>query len=405
MQKNKHETIKPLFHGVILVAGGAIGAGMFALPLVSAGAWFIWSVAAMAIVCGFTYLAANLLTEVNLHFPENSSFDTIVNSILGPNWALLNNISIAFIMSILMYAYITSGGGILSSSIDLGIDIPRIILSLIFALIAAAIVCMNTSYISRISAILMVGMAISFVTANTGLVSSANVESLFKDVDIERLPFIAFAIPVYVTAFACAGLVPTLVSHYYQKPTLVFRSLAYGSLLTLSVYCIWLLLIFANTEREAFTSISQNGGGIDALVNLLQSGLSSHKIKTALNWFSHLAIITSFLAIAVGLVHFLQDKFNLSDDFKGRIKSVGMAFILPTILSMLWPYGFVSAIGYAGLFVAFSFFIVPALLFTKQNSALNLNQKIKWLSVLLFGLLIVVLKLASLASALPIFGS
>lgn len=29
---------KPLWHGVLLVAGGAIGAGMFALPMVSAGA-------------------------------------------------------------------------------------------------------------------------------------------------------------------------------------------------------------------------------------------------------------------------------------------------------------------------------------------------------------------------------
>jgi len=39
--KNK----KPIWHGVMLVAGGAIGAGMFALPLVASGTWFINSAA------------------------------------------------------------------------------------------------------------------------------------------------------------------------------------------------------------------------------------------------------------------------------------------------------------------------------------------------------------------------
>lgn len=404
MKENyKNKTSKPLFHGVILVAGGAIGAGMFALPLVAAGAWYAWSLCAMIVVWWFTYLAAGMLAEVNFQFAENSSFDSIVKALLGPYWAAVNNVSIAFIMYILMYAYITSGGGILDGSIKSVIEFPRYILSLIFALIAAAIVCLNTSFVSRISAVLMVGMGLSFVTANSGLFVSVNIQSLVIESHFDRLPYVAFAVPVYITAFACAGLVPSLVSHYYQKPKMVLQSLLYGTLLTLLIYTLWLSLTLGNIERVNFNQVAQNGGGLDALVGALKSGLTSTKIQAALSWFSHLAIITSFLSIAVGLVHFLQDRFKLGSSINGRLKAVMMAFFPPTILSMVWAYGFVSAIGYAGLLVAISFFIVPALLYAKQNTPCSFSHKARWVSVLIFGVLVVLLKFAALASMLPRF--
>jgi tryptophan-specific transport protein len=395
--------VEPLFHGIILVAGGAIGAGMFALPLVSAGAWFLWSFVAMIIVWWFTYLAAQLLADVNLTFVNDNSFDSIVCSILGGKWAAVNNTSIAFIMYILMYAYITAGSNILDAGVNQITALPRVALSIIFALIAAFIVCLNTSFVSRLSTLLMIGMGLSFITANSGLFAAIDVSSLFSDGPADTVFYMASALPVYVTAFACAGLVPSLVSHYRASPYKVGKSVLFGSLLTLLIYTIWLLLTLGNIDRDDFIIVAQNGGGVDALVGELQRGLSNRYMQSALNWFSHMAIITSFLSIAIGLVHFLQDRFQLGQSTKGRVKAVLMAFLPPTVCSALWAYGFVSAIGYAGLLVAFSFFIVPALLYSKQNAPCGTRQKSQWLSVLIFGVIIIVLKLAAIMSLLPTF--
>ena len=68
---------KPVWHGVALVAGGAIGAGMFALPMVSAGMWFSWSAVGLFITWALTYIAALLLAEVNLKFAQGASFHTL----------------------------------------------------------------------------------------------------------------------------------------------------------------------------------------------------------------------------------------------------------------------------------------------------------------------------------------
>lgn len=400
---NQSAATKPLFHGVILVAGGAIGAGMFALPLVSAGAWFLWSLIAMVVVWWFTYLAARLLADVNLIFAEDNSFDSIVSSVMGAKWAAVNNASIAFIMYILMYAYITAGSNILDAGANQIMALPRVALSAIFALIAAFIVCLNTSFVSRLSTLLMTGMGLSFITANSGLFAAINFMSLFADTQINTVFYVAAAMPVYVTAFACAGLVPSLVSHYKTSPNKVHQSVLFGSLLTLLIYIVWLFLTLGNIERDNFSAVAQNGGGVDALVSELQRGLSNGYMQSALNWFSHMAIITSFLSIAVGLVHFLQDRFQLGQSTAGRIKAVFMAFSPPTVCSMLWAYGFVSAIGYAGLLVAFSFFIVPALLYAKQKSPCNSRQNRQWRSVLMFGVMIILLKLAAIMSLLPTF--
>ena len=405
-----NSSYKPLFHGVILVAGGAVGAGMFALPLVSAGPWFVWSLATMVVVWWFTFLAAKLLAEVNFQFTENNSFDSIVSTILGPKWAALNNFSVAFIMYILMYAYITAGGGILDASLSEFVILPKLLLSLLFASIAAIIVCLNTTFVSRLSAVLMVGMGLSFMTANSALFAVVDVQALFTNSNVSYASYVAYAIPVYVTAFACAGLVPTLVSHYrlnvkqhngrQTDSKKVIQSLLFGSLLTLLTYTVWLSLTLGNIERDSFVKVSQEGGGLNALVAILQTGMTNSYMQAALSWFSHLAISTSFLSISVGLVHFLQDRFHLGQDRLGRMKAVLIAFVPPTMCSLFWAYGFVGAIGYAGLLVAFSFFIVPALLSAKTEVHQHTFQ---WLSVLMFGLIVIVLKLASLASVLPVF--
>ena len=82
--ENKNNKVRPIRHGASLVAGGAIGAGMFALPLAAAGAWTVWTFIGLLTVCGLTFLAASILLDVHKRFELGTSFHTLVLKSFGP---------------------------------------------------------------------------------------------------------------------------------------------------------------------------------------------------------------------------------------------------------------------------------------------------------------------------------
>ena len=194
---------------------------------------------------------------------------------------------------------------------------------------------------------------------------------------------------------------PSLISHFAlaaetQRKQRVLSSVLIGSAITLLVYIIWLSVTLGNIQRSDFVQVATDGGGLAALIANLQS-VDDMRLSRGLTWFSHFAVITSFLSIALGLVHFLNDRFGFGESTIGKLKAVCVAFFPPTLFSLFLPYGFVHAIGFAGLFVAFSFFIIPALMHAKQFD----NRPFSKIAVIAFGCLIVALKLASIAGWLP----
>jgi tryptophan-specific transport protein len=206
------------------------------------------------ITWAFTYFAAKLLADVNLGFTEGASFHTMVRSVLGPTWAWVNDIAIAFIMAILMYAYITAGAGILEFSFNATIgsttSIHRGVLSALFALAVGVFVWHGTTFVSRIITVFLFGLALTFIVANTQLIALADWVTLMPSAaEVTQVEFFWAAMPVFVTAFACAGLVPSLVEHYRTEPQKIKSSLLYGTLVVLLIYIVWLALIFASLPR------------------------------------------------------------------------------------------------------------------------------------------------------------
>lgn len=408
-------TSKPLWHGIMLVAGGAVGAGMFALPMASAGPWMLWASLGFLFVWLMTYTAASLLAKVNLALVDqaksdislNSSFDALVTRCLGHRWAQINNLCILFIMMILMYAYTTAGGTIISFTLEtIGVAHGqdwRPWFSLAFATIIALIVGLGTSMVSRVSLFLMVAMAIMFWVATLGIMPTVNTEQLLQPID--TAPFLFAALPVYITAFACAGLIPTLVRHYPERKSHVFKSVLWGTLIALLVYLFWLYVTLGSVGREGLQSVMQQGGNIDDLVAALVERGADTSIQSKLTLFSHCAIMTSFLSIGLGLFHFMQDKLSLTNSPKHKLTAVVCCFAPPALASFAFPYGFVYAISFAGLFVSFSFFILPGMMaraLRKEGILYGVNLLI--VVSIAFGVGVLLLKVGVLMNGLPVLG-
>ncbi len=173
--KNKITSSSPsVLGGTMIIAGTAIGAGMFSLPTVSSGMWFNWSLVCLLITWFCMFHSCLMILEANLHYRVGSSFDTFVKDILGKGWNVVCGLSVVFVLYILLYAYVSGGGSIVVHTLEstLGAAPPPEVASLIFVLCLAFIVWFSTKAVSRITTILLGGMVITFLIAMSDLAFS-----------------------------------------------------------------------------------------------------------------------------------------------------------------------------------------------------------------------------------------
>lgn len=361
-----------LLGGAMIIAGTAIGAGMLANPTSTAGVWFIGSILALIYTWFCMTTSGLMILEANLHYPTGSSFDTVVKNLLGKGWNAINGLSVAFVLYILTYAYITSGGGITQhllnqtfSSPESAVEIGRTPGSLIFCVVLAAFVWLSTKAVDRFTTILIGGMVIAFFLSTASLLGSVKSEVLFNTIaegDQQYLPYLLTALPVCLVSFGFHGNVPSLVKYYNRDGKRVMKSIFIGTGLALVIYILWQFSIQGNLPRTEFAPVIEKGGDVSALLEALHKYIETDYIAVILNFFAYMAIASSFLGVTLGLFDYIADLLKFDDSLAGRTKTTLVTFLPPLLLSLQFPYGFVIAIGYAGLAATIWAAIVPALL-------------------------------------------
>ncbi|AWX13545.1 tryptophan permease [Mergibacter septicus] len=411
----KQAPIPSLLGGAMIVAGTAIGAGMFANPTATAGLWFLGSILALAYTWFCMTTSGLMILEANLHYPTGASFSTIVKDLLGNGWNLINSLSLVFVLYILTYAYITSGGGITQNLLNSAFgeqSVSRSTASLLFCFIVAFSVWLSTKTVDRFTTILIGGMVFAFLLSTTGLLSSVKSAVLFDSIsqgEQHYLPYLLTALPVCLVSFGFHSNVPSLVKYYDRQPKRIARAIIIGTSIALVIYLLWQLAVQGNLPRNQFAPVIEKGGDIAALLSAMQAYIHSDYVSSALNFFAYMAIASSFLGVTLGLFDYLADLFKFDDSILGRTKTTLITFLPPLILSLQFPYGFVIAIGYAGLAATIWVAIVPALLAkasrkkypTQSYTVFGGNFMIYF--ILFFGIINIIAQLAERFGILPIF--
>ncbi|MGF6192767.1 tryptophan permease [Serratia sp. 2723] len=397
--------------GAMIIAGTAVGAGMFSIPIVTSGVWFSGSVALLIYTWFCMLISGLMILEATMNYPAGASFHTVVKDLLGKGWNTLNGLSITFVLYILTYAYISAGGSIISHTLEGVFGANQTLSGLVFAIVVAFIVWLSTRAVDRLSTILIGGMVITFVLSVGDMFTHVQPAVLFNqgDSDANYLPYALAALPYLLTSFGYHGNVPGLVKYYQKDSGAVVRSLVYGTLLALAIYILWQYVIQGNIARDAFKQVIAEGGNIGSLLKQMGNVSSSYAVGQLLNAFSYMALASSFLGVSLGLFDFLADFFKFKDNQAGRTKSALVTFVPPTLAALLFPNGFLYAIGFAGLAATIWAVIVPAMMARAsrrrfpQASYRAPGGQGMILFIILFGVINAVAHVLTLLDLLPVF--
>lgn len=363
--------------GSMLVAGTAIGAGMLGLPMISAGMWLYWSAVLLTVSWYMMYRSSQALLEVNLHFKPGDSFHTLVLSLLGRKWAAVNGFSVAFVLYTLVYAYVSGGGSVAERALApaLGIAPPRLLSSLLFAGLLAACIWWSSKAVDRFSIILMFGMVITLVISIGGMLGAMRADCLF---DLEgsggSFIFVWSALSTYLTSFCYHASVPSLVKYMGNDGQTINRCLRWGTLIALACYSAWILAADGIIPREAYKEVIARGGNVGDLLAAAGSSLGGGLVTRFLEAFSLLAVATSFLGAGLGLFDYMADLCAFDDSRLGRTKTMLVTLAPPMACGLIWPDGFLPAIGWAGLAAAIWSVIIPALLLRACRRKFIVNE-------------------------------
>ena len=401
-----HNNKQPsLLGGICIIASVCVGAGMLGLPSAGAGAWTLWSIGAITLTMMVMTLSGWMLLEAFKHYDLRVSFDTVTRDLLGTRVNWFNNLMVYFVGGILLYAYISSSGQIIHDVLGINEKIA----SVLFVLVFSAVVWHSTRAVDRISVLLIALMVMTFVFGISGLASNVNMATLFASHGSNYAPYAMAVLPVALTSFGYHHSASSMRA-YYGEERKASHAIAGGTLIALALYVLWVISIFGNLPREQFGPVLEDGGNVDALLSALSSVIASDKVAGAINAFSMAAILSSFIGVGLGVFDFLADFFHFDDTRQGRAKSWLVTFIPPLLLSLLFPFGFVMAIGYAGAAATIWTCIIPALLARKTRRRFPDDRGFKtpggqpmiWLTIT-FGVLTAVFHFSSMMGVLPVF--
>jgi low affinity tryptophan permease len=410
--KTKHSS----FWGVMVIAATVVGGGMFALPVELAGSWFLWGVCIL-IIAWFSMLHSGLLLlEATLNYPVGSSFNTVTKDLIGERWNIISGITIAFVLYILTYAYISANGAIISETLLINWDysIAPEIVGVGTAILAGIILFLSSMAATRIASIFLGINIIAFIVICGTFFLRVDYSTLMdahsaNGNDESYFPYIFMALPVCLASFGFHGNIPSLIISYGKNNKQLIKSIVFGSLLALIVYLLWLYCTMSSIHRDEFRQIISAGGNINHLVKSFIANSQGGTFKLCLILFSNLAVASSFFGVTLGLFDYLSDLLKIDSSLFNRGKVVLLIFIPPCILYLFVPNGFVYGIGGAGLCATIWAVIIPAALALKSREKFPHKEFTVWggkyipVFVVIFGIAVIICWLANALEILPRF--
>ena len=332
--------------GMLLIAGSCIGAGMLALPIVTGISGFFPSL--IMFFCGWLFMTSTalLLVEVNGSFSRQVNLLTMTEQSLGKWGKAICWITYLFLFYSLLVAYISGIGGLCETFFHVSFHSS-------FPILAWEFYLCPFIRIDRLSR-----------HAQSRSIQSRTddrKDRIFYPPRLCRRPYIRpglllraapiyapSALPLLVIAFGFHNMIPSLTAYLKGDLKKVRLTIIGGSLMAFAIYLIWEILVLGIVPF----------GGVNGLIDSLKkdqeasqsiaSIIMSPSVRIFSQGLAFFAILTSFLAQALSLVHFLADGFKINYKKQENFGLCILALLPPLILSIIYPQLFFKALNFAG---------------------------------------------------------
>ncbi|MGC6406960.1 aromatic amino acid transporter [Bisgaard Taxon 45] len=354
------------FGSTLLVSGTMIGAGMLAMPLTSAGIGLTFTIFLLIVLWFLLTYSALLFVEAYQTIESDAGIGSLSALYFGRLGRFISTVALLVFLYALLAAYVTGGGGLLASILPpiATAEITSQLSIVMFTLIFGAFIVIGTKTVDGLNRPLFLIMLGTLVVVLFLLLKEVKMDNLMA-MPIDKA-LILSASPVFFTSFGFHGSIPSLNKYLGGNIRALRISILVGSFITLCGYILWQLGTHGVLTQSVFLQILQDEPTLNGLVSATKQVTGSDIISGAVKLFSALALITSFLGVALGLFECIEDLLHRVFKFKAGRAILGLlTFVPPLLFALFYPKGFILALGYAGQIFAFYAVVLPAALVWK----------------------------------------
>ena len=350
----------------LLVSGTMIGAGMLAMPLTSAGIGFSFTAVLLLILWALLTYSALLFVEVYQTTDSDAGIGTLAALYYGNAGRFIATAVMFIFLYALLSAYISGGGEILMKTVARANIIPvtgldtQTTLKLyigIFTFIFGTFIIISAKAVDGSNRFFFFIMLTALLLVISVMLPKAELDNLTA-MPLDNALLLSAA-PIFFTSFGFHGSIPSLNKYLAGNVHALRVAIICGSLLTLGVYTLWQLATHGVLSQSQFTQILKENATLYGLIEATRAITGSNIIAGTVELFSALALITSFLGVALGLYDCIDDMLRKGLKLNPGRAVLGTATFLPPILFAWFYPDFIGALSYAGQMFAFYAVVLP----------------------------------------------
>lgn len=359
--------MQKIIGSILIVAGTTIGAGMLAMPIISANVGFLFMSLILFCIWFAIFYTSILLVNVYRYNAIEDGFNTLTLKYLGKPGAFITGLSMLTLMYALVSAYIAGGGDILRTNVEqlFHVELSPQFCAILFTLFFGGIIAFGTRAVD-LSTKVVFTVKILCLCLVLGLLLPHIEMAYLSYLPQSPLPVLA-TIPIIFTSFGFSVVIPSLVKYLDGNLRQLKWVFFIGSIIPLILYLIWELTILGNIESSVFSHILQDNAGLEGLLKAIKAINSSPLIKVSFTIFAAAAILTSFWGVALALNDYIKDIAKDRPAIKHNVTAFLLTFLPPILFALFYPDGFVIALGYASISLVVLALIIPMLLLQKAK--------------------------------------
>ena len=344
------------FGSALIVAGTTIGAGMLAMPLTSAGMGFGYTLILLFGLWALLSYSALLFVEVYQKAPRpNAGIATLAEQHFGLIGRILATLSLVIFMYAILTVYAIGGGDLLTPFLSFT-DSAESLSIILFVLFLVLSVFSGTKAVDGLTRFLFALKLVAFAFVLAMMLPRVTLDNIGA-MPLNYLLIIS-ASPVFFTSFGFHVVIPSINNYLNNDIKRLRIAIIGGSAIPLVAYILWQMATHGSFTQSEFVQIINEEPTINGLVHATFQATGSHLISYSVRLFSALALITSFLGVALALFDCLDDLLKRVNVKTNRTFLSVLTFV-PVLVFALFYRDFLGVLTYAGQLFTFYGLVLP----------------------------------------------